>query len=141
MIRFGSLAALALLGFSPASAADLAQPAAIPYAAVDTVCGGPGVLGTIQHRFAYGARNTGLGSLAINSIADPRPSGHPYSEPGYVKRDYCMANAVLSDGSTRLVYYTIEHGLGFAGIGRSVDFCVAGLDPWHIHDGDCRTVR
>ena len=47
----------------------------------------------------------------------------------------------MTNGSFYPVYYTIEHGLGFAGIGRYVDFCVPGLDPWHVHDGDCRTVQ
>ena len=52
-----------------------------------------------------------------------------------------MADAVMTNGDYRVVYYTIEHGVGFAGIGSSVDFCVLGLDPWHVHDGACRTVR
>ncbi len=74
-------------------------------------------------------------------IDNPRPSGHPYAEPGFVKRDYCMADSVMTNGRSYPVYYVVEHGLGFAGIGRNIDFCVPGLDPWHVHDGDCRTVR
>jgi hypothetical protein len=31
--------------------------------------------------------------------------------------------------------------MGFASIGWYVDFCVAGQDPWRVHDGWCRTVR
>ena len=48
---------------------------------------------------------------------------------------------VMTNGDIRPVYYAVEHGAGFAGIGRYVDFCVLGLDPWHVHDGSCRTVR
>jgi hypothetical protein len=47
----------------------------------------------------------------------------------------------MTNGMPYAVFYVIEHGLGFAGLGRDIDFCVLGLDPWHIHDGDCRTVR
>ena len=35
----------------------------------------------------------------------------------------------------------LEFGQGFATIGNYVDFCVVGLDPWHVHDEACRTVR
>jgi hypothetical protein len=52
-----------------------------------------------------------------------------------------MADAVMTDGSASPVYYVVEHGLGFVGLGSDIDFCVPGLDPWHVHDGDCRTVR
>ena len=47
----------------------------------------------------------------------------------------------MTDGSAYAVFYTIEYGLGFVGLGTGVDFCVPELDPWHVHDGYCRTVR
>jgi hypothetical protein len=134
-------AALALLfGLTSAQAADYGGQAASPMMMHDD-CGSSGVLGRIKSRFAYAERNTWHRGFVIASIGNPRPSGHPFAEPGWVKRDYCRADTVMSDGSAHPVFYVVEHGLGFAGIGRDVDFCVPGLDPWHVHDGDCRTVR
>jgi hypothetical protein len=138
-----SLVALVLiLGLGSAQAADYAAPS--PHRAMvsaDTACAGSGVLGRIKGRYAYAERNVLHRGFLIASIGNPRPSGHRYAEPGLVKRDYCRADAVMTNGSAHPVFYVIEHGLGFAGIGRDIDFCVPGLDPWHVHDGDCRTVR
>ncbi len=134
------IAALALAG--PAASADF--PPASPYsgpAEAVGVCADSDVLRRIASRFAWAERHTWRRGYVMAGLENPRPSGHPYYEPGLVPRDYCMADAIMSNGDARRVYYTIEHGLGFAGLGRNVDFCVLGLDPWHIHDGACRTVR
>ena len=138
MASFRIIAALVFLQ-APGIALGADQPGLAP--AMETVCADPGVLGKIQARFAWAERNTWHRGFVIESIGNPRPSGHPYAEPGLVHRDYCVADAVMTNGSAHQVYYAIEHGLGFVGLGHDVDFCVPGLDPWHVHDGDCRTVR
>ena len=107
----------------------------------DLACASADALARIQRIFAWAERTLWHRGFVMESIDNPRPSGHPYAEPGLVKRDYCVADSVMTDGSAHPVYYAIEHGLGFVGIGSDVDFCVPGLDPWHVHDGDCRTVR
>ena len=125
-----------------AAAADAPSPMVIAApAAGDIACAGGGALGHIQRRFAWAERTQWHRGFVIESIGNPRPSGHPYAEPGLVQRDYCIADAVMTNGTAHQVYYAIEHGLGFVGLGHDVDFCVPGLDPWHVHDGDCRTVR
>lgn len=134
------LVALACAGAAHAADAP-AYVVGAPPAAFDTPCGDAGVLGGIKGRFAYAERRTWQRGFVMDRLENPRPSGHPYAEPGLIKRDYCMADAVMTNGDIRTVYYAIEHGVGFAGIGRYVDFCVLGLDPWHVHDGSCRTVR
>jgi hypothetical protein len=140
MLTRRSLLALALLPWaSPAFAADITVPTVSGRYA--SVCADSGVLSSIANRFAWAERNTWHRGIVLHAIENPRPSNHPYYEPGLVARDYCVAEAVLTNGEIRPVYYAIEHGLGFAGVGRSVDFCVLGLDPWHVHDGACRTVR
>jgi hypothetical protein len=106
-----------------------------------TACDDSGALNRIVGRFGWAERTQWRRGFNIQSIDNPRPSGHRFAEPGLVRRDYCVADSVMTNGSFYPVYYTIEHGLGFAGLGRYVDFCVPGLDPWHVHDGDCRTVR
>lgn len=140
-IRIAAVLLLTLAN-GPAVAADQLSPLVIsaPIAA-DGSCTVPGVLARIQHRFAFAERTLWHRGFVIDSIDNPRPSGHPYSEPGLVRRDYCVADSVMTNGGSHPVYYAIEHGLGFAGLGRNVDFCVLGLDPWHVYDGDCRTVR
>ena len=52
-----------------------------------------------------------------------------------------MADATMTNGVPHTVFYAIEFGQGFASIGNYVNFCVLGLDPWHIYDEACRTVR
>ncbi len=143
MHLFRSLAAAVLLfGLGSAQAADFSG--AMPHRTAgqpDAACFNSSALGHIKSRFAWAERNTWHRGFVMASIGNPRPSGHPFAEPGLVARDYCMANSIMTNGDARPVYYVIEHGLGFAGLGRDIDFCVPGLDPWHVHDGDCRTVR
>jgi len=131
---------LTLLAGSPAAAADMVSPALVS-APTDSACTGANALARIRHIFAWADRHQWHRGFVIDQIGNPRPSGHRYAEPGLVKRDYCMADAVMTDGTSSPVYYVVEHGLGFVGIGSDIDFCMPGLDPWHIHDGDCRTVR
>lgn len=143
MLGKQSLAALALLlGIGGANAADIGAPTELNSLVVgEPVCADGAILGRIKQRFASAEATLWHRGFTMASIGNPRPSGHPYAEPGLVKRDYCEADSVMTNGSRHPVYYVIEHGLGFAGVGRSLDFCVLGLDPWHIYDGACRTVR
>ena len=143
MLVFRTLAAAALLawaGFAQAADAPGHRMHGGP-AEFGGACAKAGVLGDIRARFAWAERRTWRRGFAMEAIENPRPSGHPYAEPGLIVRDYCMADAIMTNGEIRTVYFAIEHGVGFAGIGRYVDFCVFGLDPWHVHDGACRTVR
>ena len=123
--------------FAPAADVTVAPPVAVAH----NVCADTDVLDRIIDRFAWAERNTWRRGFIIEALHNPRPSGHPYAEPGIIERSYCMADSVMTDGQFRTVYYAIEYGVGFASIGDYVDFCVLGLDPWHVHDGSCRTVR
>jgi hypothetical protein len=136
-----TFAAMLFIGFAsgPVSAADFGSPAIVT--APESECTSGNALARIKHSFAKADRVQWHRGFVISQIGNPRPSGHPYAEPGLVKRDYCMADSVMTDGTAWPVYYVVEHGLGFVGLGSDIDFCLPGLDPWHIHDGDCRTVR
>ena len=125
-----------------AQAADLPGPILIetPIAA-DEPCADTEVLERIADRFALAERKTWHRGFVMASIGNGRDSGHPYFEPGIIRRDYCRADSVMTNGRSHAVYFTIEYGAGFASIGNYVDFCVLGLDPWHIYDEACRTVR
>jgi len=145
MIRFKRSYACPLFAFAlliqAAVAADFTFRSSAPSTVLTSACTNTGALDGIVDRFAWAERTQWHRGFVIDTISNPRPSGHPFAEPGLVERDYCMADSVMTNGNVHPVYYTIEHGLGFAGVGRYVDFCVLGLDPWHVHDGDCRTVR
>jgi hypothetical protein len=135
-----ALAAIATAG--AATAADLPGRIVIrqPIQA-ENPCADAHVLGRIAERFAWAEENTWHRGFVMASLSNPRPGDHPYFEPGLIKRNYCVADAAMTDGTTRTVFYAIEYGVGFASLGNYVDFCVLGLDPWHVHDEACRTVR
>lgn len=142
------LAAVAALASAPAWAADLPDRIVIHEAIrAENPCGDAHVLSRIVERFAWADRHTWHRGLLIDTVANGRPSGHPFPEPGLIRRDYCMADAAMTDGSGRTIFYAIEYGQAFAtigawlGRGSYVDFCVLGLDPWRVHDEACRTVR
>ena len=138
-IRLMLAAAAVLAAAVPATAADVGLVP--PAVAIHNECANTSVLDRIIDRFAWAERNTWRRGFIIEALHNPRPSGHPYAAPGIIERSYCMADSVMTDGQFRTVYYAIEYGVGFASIGDYVDFCVLGLDPWHVHDGSCRTVR
>jgi hypothetical protein len=130
-----------LAGTGLAEAADLPGPFLVPGPLEANACADAKVLGRIVERFAWAERNTWHRGFIMASLENPRPSQHPFHEPGLIKRDYCMADSIMTNGEARTVYFAIEHGVGFASIGNYVDFCVLGLDPWRVHDGACRTVQ
>jgi hypothetical protein len=65
----------------------------------------------------------------------------PYGEDQPIARRYCGATAQLSDGGSRTIWYLIEDGMGLAGIGDNVEFCVSGFDRWMVYNGRCRVLR
>lgn len=125
-----------------AQAADLPGPVLVPgVLAAQDVCANPRVTGRIVERFAWAEHNTWHRGFVMQEVLNARASGHPYAQPGIIERRYCTADALLSNGASATLFYAIEFGQGFASMGNYVDFCVLGLDPWHVHDEACRTVR
>lgn len=104
-------------------------------------CGDSKVLNKISKRFNQAENDTWYRGIHMDSIS--RPHGHDRSgfEDSPIYRQYCHAYANLSNGKSPKVYYLIEEGMGLAGFGWNVEFCVTGLDPWRVYDGYCRTVR
>lgn len=140
-------AAALLLGLaavaSPAAAADYAAPAS---AAGPSVCADESVLGSIRHRFAYGAARVEKRDLALVAVEAIREVHVSVGRPSPIPRRWCEAKVTLSDGTRSTLTWVIAYGAGFAGPGLAyipdeVEFCVAGHDPWRVHDGTCRTTR
>ena len=131
-----------LLSAGQSWAADLPSRIVIRQPIVtNNPCADPNVRKRIAERFAWAERNTWRRGFVIASLENGRLGEHLFFEPGIIHREYCMADARMTDGTARTVYFTIEFGQGLASIGNYVDFCVLGLDPWRVHDEACRTVR
>jgi hypothetical protein len=58
-----------------------------------------------------------------------------------IPRRYCAGDAMLSDGKTRAVHYSIVEDGGFAGFGSGVEWCVTGLDRDWAYNPSCRAAR
>ncbi|MCF3641530.1 hypothetical protein LXM94_16275 [Rhizobium sp. TRM95111] len=125
--------ALTLLSAAPPAEASSAGGA----------CADPAVLERITASFEYNAKNVLKQPVSIAEIAHMQRSRfEPRTQyASSVEREYCGAKAALTDGSVRQLWYLIEQPWGFAGTGRGVEYCLAGLDPWKIHGAHCRSVR
>ena len=62
-------------------------------------------------------------------------------EHSKITRRYCGAVAHMTDGTERTLWYLIEDGMGLAGMGDAMEFCISGLDPIHAYGGRCRVLR
>ncbi len=103
-------------------------------------CNNSGVLKTIDARFDHAFLNRDV--IAIDSIS--KVHQHRLinaTERSPIARRYCGAVATMSDGRERTMWYLIEDGMGLAGIGDNVEFCVSGLDPMKAYDGRCRVLK
>ncbi|WP_429808516.1 hypothetical protein [Ensifer sp. B1-9] len=106
------------------------------------VCSETSVLGFITSRFEYRDANYLHANLSIAEIRDMGQNRQELrDETHLVEREYCYATAVMNDGQQRSLYYLIERPWGFAGVGRSIEFCVGGLDPWYVYGAHCASLR
>ena len=136
--------AIGLASADGAGAADTSGGAAPPAplaAEADSLCAAPHVLSGVMSRFNWAERNTFKRGFELSALANPRANPDPVLNVGVIPKRYCVAEAVMSNGTRSTAYYVILMGQGLAGIGDGLDFCILGLDPWRVHDGECRTVR
>lgn len=84
------------------------------------------------------------GGLRLRSIDNPTTTyERKRDEYHNVARMFCHATVTLNDGVRRDMWYLIETPWGFAGTPdfSAVEFCISGLDPWHVYGKDCSTIR
>jgi hypothetical protein len=105
------------------------------------LCESERVLSDIVRRFGWAERRTWHRGFEIDEIISPRLRYQVTRGPTSIWHDHCTARAVMTDGTTRKIYYTVERGMGFASIGNYVRFCIVGLDPWRVYGAYCSTVR
>lgn len=143
-LKFLACAALSAAVFAlPASAADYIRPAPMSHAyASSSVCADGAVLGAIDHNFDY--RNAHYLHANLD-VVELRGIHETYERPAdathLIGRTYCEGTAVMNDHRNRPVWYVIETTMGFAGIGDNVEYCISGLDPWHVYGANCTSVR
>ncbi|MCG6857681.1 MAG: hypothetical protein LJE67_06405 [Salaquimonas sp.] len=108
-------------------------------------CSNGTVKARIIARFNWADRATFYRGVSIRSIDyESEQTIDSFGEPGVgapIDRRYCKARAWLNNGKSNVVYYRIERGMGLAGIGFKVEFCLPGYDRWHVYDGACRVLR
>lgn len=107
-------------------------------------CESPAVLRRISQRFLILDNNILQAGLQIDNIFDIRENGYnytPQTEVQLIPRRFCQGRVSMNDGKIRSIWFLIESGQGYAGVGDNVEFCIAGLDPWHIYGAFCRSVR
>jgi hypothetical protein len=125
-----------------ASAADYSTGPA--YSGWDGIpaCESATVTARITEKFAYqdahlihsGVTITGVSHIYEKGVGDPWQSR--------ITRRYCGATAWLSNGRKAEVVYVIEGPrLGTFSVGWHVESCVAGFDPFHVYDAQCRSIR
>ncbi|PJI45802.1 MAG: hypothetical protein CTR54_00610 [Rhizobium sp.] len=124
----------------------LSLVALLPLVAVtEAVAGAPSceqVTGTVSSRFAQNMRSflgSDLSIAGFGIIYETRLELR--DETHRVERRYCQAKVTTSDGAPRQLWFLIESDWGYAGLGSSVEFCVSGLDPWHVYGAHCRSLR
>lgn len=104
-------------------------------------CTSASVIETVRGKFAASDANVlhmGLQLASVDRIAQAYAG---QDDPSPIARRYCTARATLSNGKTTTLYYLVEQQAGFVGVTWNVDACLAGYEPWYVHDGRCHTVR
>ncbi|MCD2177689.1 hypothetical protein [Rhizobium sp. C1] len=107
-----------------------------------TDCTDGSVLSFIDHRFDDKARRylqTDLDITGFDRVSNTHVDYRNETQP--IQRVYCHAKVDMNDGHRRDLWYMIESGMGFAGLGDRVRFCISGLDPWYVDGRECRSVR
>jgi hypothetical protein len=133
-----SLAAVAC-STAPVAAADYLDDGT---GRVADACDSPAVLGFITSNFDYKANHYLKTDIAIAEIRDMHQKRvESRDETHLVQREYCRATATTTDGERRALWYLIERGWGFAGIGSNIEFCLSGLDPWYVYGAQCASLR
>ncbi|MCU0832485.1 MAG: hypothetical protein MUC58_13425 [Rhizobiaceae bacterium] len=100
------------------------------------------MLMAIGKRFAHADKHLLKRGLAISVITGVHQHRfHKSREGSPIARRYCGATAHMNDGRKRTLFYLIEDGMGFAGYGDHVEFCINGLDPLRAYGGHCRVLR
>ncbi len=134
---------VALTGLSLPTRAEAFERLIRNLIADDTVpsCTQGAVLDTIRSKFDTAAARVLHANIALGPVDRITQDYAGQNDPSPMARRYCVARATLSDGRRTTLYYLVEQDAGFVGVTWNVEYCLAGYEPWHLHDGRCHTVR
>lgn len=134
----GAIGLAALLAVPAARAGELRLPDPNDYCATPQVIAN--LKRDVDHKFR-GYTETRL--FLVDVIHPVETHARDRDETHTVQRKWCHAKAQMNDRTIRDMWYLIEKPWGFAGIPllSSTEFCIVGLDPWHVYGKDCSTIR
>lgn len=98
-------------------------------------------LGTISSQFAERESTYWNSPLAITGYDRVHETAFRPWTSDNIPRRYCSALAMVSDGRTRVVNYSIIEDGGLAGFGEGVEWCIVGLDRNWAYGPACRSAR
>jgi len=105
-------------------------------------CDVPSVTQTLVRRFDDKVRTFLNSDVEIERISHIKETRFEDRDSTHrVQRRYCVAQAEFTNGDKRKIWYLLENTWGGAGIGGSIEFCIAGMDPWHNYGASCRSLQ
>jgi len=105
------------------------------------LCNESGPLGRIQSTFHTKESRFWQSDLRIVDFVNVREIAMRPWAAGAVPRRFCRAEAVVSDGVKRPVYYSIIEDGGLIGMTYGVEWCVVGLDRNWAYNPRCKEAR
>jgi hypothetical protein len=138
------LASLAAMGSVQAQVRTPAENWANPYSGSPSAiapCASPGVISTIQNRFAETEAEYWSSALKIVAIDHVQPLAFRPWGLDFIPRQFCTGVATTSDGKRRRVDYSVIEDAGIIGWGWGVQWCVAGLDRNLAYAPACKQAR
>ncbi len=104
-------------------------------------CSSDRVLQQIVSRFNRAENTQWYNGVHMGNIANTHERAYNIYPDSTIDRRYCRGSARMSNGKTRRVHFVIEQGMGLAGFGWGVEYCLKGSDRWHAYGGWCRVLR
>jgi hypothetical protein len=111
------------------------------YSADVPLCEEYGPLSTIRSRFSTKEGRFWNSDLTIVDFANVREIAFRPWVAGAIPRRFCRAEALISDGVRRPVYYSIIEDGGLIGATYGVDWCVVGLDRNWSFNPSCKMAK
>jgi hypothetical protein len=111
------------------------------YSANVPLCEESGPLSTIRSRFGTKEGRFWNSDLSIVDFANVRELAFRPWAPGAIPRRFCRAEALISDGVKRPVYYSIIEDAGLIGMTYGVEWCVVGLDRNWSYNPACKMAK
>jgi hypothetical protein len=95
-------------------------------------------LSTITSQFAEKEHTFWNSALTITAYGRIHEIAFRPWQSDNIPRRYCGGDAMLSDGKTHTVYFSLIEDGGFAGFGQGVEWCLTGLDRNWANNPACR---